>query len=116
MERVSTDTNKHRVILPNSSLIGGCKLYKFYIHNAHIPLGKMNTFLLTCLYLSFTYVHASLKRPLLGRPYKPFPTVTESGIPFTVTASTSTRSLPAHLYSYSKRQLQYRESSQQPAL
>lgn len=24
------------------------------------PLEKMNTFLLTCLYLSFTYVHASL--------------------------------------------------------
>lgn len=35
----------------------------------HIPLGKMNTFLLTCLYLSFTYVHASLMCPF---PLFPF--------------------------------------------
>lgn len=32
-------------------------------YTMHIPLGKMNTFLLTCLYLSFTYVHASLMSP-----------------------------------------------------
>lgn len=72
VKEVCTDTNQTQTQFANSMSDRGMEALQILNTLCTLPLEKMNTFLLTCLYLSFTlythFLYFPLPTPSLGHP------------------------------------------------